>query len=221
MLVYTRTTGFRHDSIPAGIAAVQALGERHGFAVDATEDPARFTAPDLGRYRAVVFLNTTGTVLDSAGKTAFEGYLRGGGGFLGVHSAADTEYGWPFYGGLVGAYFASHPAVQPATVRVLDRTHPATAGLDPVWHRTDEWYNFRANPRPRVRVLATVDESSYRGGTMGADHPVAWYAPYQGGRSCYTALGHTIASYSEPAFLAHLLGGIRYAAGGFPAGRAG
>ncbi len=217
VLVFTKTAGFRHDSIPAGIQAIRDLGEANGFAVEATEDAGAFTPEGLARYRAVVFLNTTGDVLDPAQQAAFEGYVRGGNGFVGVHSATDTEYGWPFYGALVGAYFQSHPAVQPATVVVEDRRHPATEHLPERWARTDEWYNFRSSVRGRVRVLARLDESSYTGGTMGADHPFAWCQEYAGGRSFYTAGGHTIESYAEPAFREHLLGGIRYAAGVAPA----
>ena len=208
ILVFSRTTGFRHESIPAGVEALREL-----FSIEATEDADAFTADSLARYRAVVFLNTSGTVLDTGQKAAFEAYIRGGGGFAGVHAAADTEYGWPFYGDLVGAYFASHPAIQRAVVRVEDATHPATAGIGETLTRTDEWYNFRTNPRPKVHVLLTLDESSYTGGTMGADHPHAWYRPYQRGRSFYTAGGHTVEAYAEPAFRAHLAGGVRYAAG--------
>src|SRR5207248_433430 len=148
VLVFTRTTGFRHDSIPAAVAAVRELGGTGGFGVDATEDPTAFTPGNLGRYRAVVSPDTPGDVLDEAQQRDFEAYVRGGGGYVGVHSAADTEYGWPFYGELVGAWFKSHPAVQPARVLVEDRDHPATAGLAAVWSRTDEWYNFRTDPRP-------------------------------------------------------------------------
>jgi type 1 glutamine amidotransferase len=208
ILVFTKTAGFRHESIPAGVQVLREL-----FRIDATEEADAFTAGNLTRYRAVVFLNTSGTILDAGQKAAFEAYIRDGGGFAGVHAAADTEYDWPFYGDLVGAYFASHPAIQPAAVRVEDASHPATAGLGPAWTRTDEWYNFRTNPRSRVQVLLTLDEASYTGGTMGADHPHAWYHQYEGGRSFYTAGGHTVESYAEPAFRAHLAGGIRYAAG--------
>ncbi|HEY3003878.1 MAG TPA: ThuA domain-containing protein, partial [Kribbellaceae bacterium] len=165
---------------------------------------------------AVVFLSTTGDVLDASQQAAFESYIRSGGGFVGVHAAADTEYDWPFYGDLVGAYFASHPLIQAATVQVEDRTHPATSHLDATWRRTDEWYNYKTNVRSTARVLATLDESSYSGGTMG-DHPTAWCKDFEGGRSFYTGGGHTRQSYAEPAFRAHLLGGIRYAAGAAPA----
>ncbi len=213
VLVFSKTAGFRHASIPAAVAAVERLGREHGFAVDATEDAGAFTDAGLARYRAVVFLSTTGDVLDDAEQAAFERWVRAGGGFAGVHAAADTEYGWAWYGRLVGARFARHPAVQPAVVRVTDRRHPSTTPLPERWARTDEWYDFRADPRGQVHVLATVDPASYRGGTMGADHPIAWCQTVDGGRSWYTALGHTVASWSEPRFLAHVLGGIRYAAG--------
>jgi type 1 glutamine amidotransferase len=132
---------------------------------------------------------------------------------VGVHSASDTGYDWPFYGELAGTYFAGHPEIQPATVHVEDRVHPATSDLPEVWPRTDEWHNFRANPRGSVHVLATVDEGTYSGGSMGADHPIAWCREFAGGRAFYTAGGHTRESYAEPLFLAHLTGAIRWAAG--------
>ncbi len=213
VLVFSRTAGFRHDAIPAGIQAIRELGAAGSFTVTATEDPAVFTGAGLAPYETVVFLNTTGDVLNAAQQTAFESYIRGGGGYTGVHAAADTEYDWPFYGNLVGAYFASHPAIQPATVVVEDRAHAATSHLPQRWNRTDEWYNYRTNARSTAHVLATLDEGSYSGGGMGADHPHAWCKPFDGGRSFYTGGGHTIESYADPAFRAHLLGGIRYSAG--------
>jgi type 1 glutamine amidotransferase len=212
VLVFSRTLGYRHDSIPDGVAAVRALGQRHGFAVDATEDAGRFTPDGLASYRAVLFLSTTGDVLQGAQRGALQAFVRAGGGFVGVHSASDTLYDWPWYGGLVGAYFARHPAIQPATVRVEDAAHPSTRALPDPWRWTDEWYDFRADPRQGVHVLLTVDESSYHGGGMGADHPIAWYHDYDGGRAWYTALGHVREAYADPAFRAHLLGGLAYAA---------
>ncbi|WP_327327049.1 ThuA domain-containing protein [Streptomyces sp. NBC_01210] len=213
VLVFSKTAGFRHDSIPAGIAALKELGKSSNIAVDATEEAAQFTTSNLARYDAVVFLSTTGDVLGADQQKAFENYVSTGGGYMGVHAAADTEYDWAFYGGLVGAYFASHPQIQPATVRVEDHTHPSTAHLDDAWERTDEWYNYRTNPRTQARVLATLDETSYQGGTMKGDHPIAWCQSYEGGRAFYTGGGHTKESYAEPAFRMHLLGGLRYAAG--------
>ncbi|MEU8244282.1 ThuA domain-containing protein [Actinoplanes missouriensis] len=213
VLVFSRTAGFRHDSIAAGVQAVRELGAANGFTVTATEDPAVFTTAGLAGYEAAIFLNTTGDVLNAAQQTAFETWIRSGRGFVGVHAAADTEYDWPFYGELVGAWFASHPAIQPATVKVEDRAHPATAHLPQTWNRTDEWYDYRTNARASAHILATLDETSYSGGAMGADHPHAWCKPYQGGRSFYTGGGHTASAYGESAFRSHLLGGIRYAAG--------
>ncbi|MEU1041500.1 ThuA domain-containing protein [Streptomyces sp. NPDC005907] len=211
-LVYTRTTDYRHDSIPDAVAAVRELGGAHGFAVDATEDPAAFEAP-LDAYAAVVFLSTSGEVLTPEGRTRLRAYVESGGGFAGVHAAACTEYDWPYFGELLGTWFARHPAHQPGRAVVEDRDHPATRHLPAVWDFTDEWYDFRDNPRSSVRVLVRADESSYEGGGMGADHPLAWCREQGAGRVFYTALGHASEAYADPAFRAHLLGGISWAAG--------
>nr|WP_234328222.1 ThuA domain-containing protein [Streptomyces sp. NRRL S-37] len=213
ILVFSRTTGFRHSSIDEGVTALRDLGAANNFTVDATEDPAAFTTANLARYRSVVFLSTTGDVLGAAQQTALEQYMGSGGGYVGIHAAADTEYDWPFYEGLAGALFQSHPAIQPATVEVEDRAHDATAHLAGTWQRTDEWYNYRTNPRTTAHVLASLDESSYSGGSMSGDHPIAWCKDYAGGRAFYTGGGHTEESYADPAFRRHLLGGIRWAAG--------
>ncbi|MEU5665995.1 lectin [Streptomyces longwoodensis] len=213
VLVFSRTAGFRHSSIGAGVTALRELGAANNFTVDATEDPGAFTSENLARYEAVVFLSTTGDVLDDSQQAAFEQYIKGGGGYVGIHAAADTEYDWPFYAGLAGALFRSHPPAQSATVRVEDRAHDATAHLGSTWQRTDEWYDYRSNPRATAHVLASLDESSYSGGAMSGDHPIAWCKDYQGGRAFYTGGGHTDESYTEPAFRRHLLGGVRWAAG--------
>jgi uncharacterized protein len=217
LLVFSKTGGFRHASIKDGKMALQKLATEHKFGVDFTEDSSVFTDANLAHYDAVVFLLTTGMILDDNQKAAFERYIRAGGGYVGVHSASDTEYAWSWYGGLVGAYFDRihrHSKVVKATIHVTDKSHPSTIMLPMLWVRTDEWYNFASNPRGRVNVLMTIDERTYKGGTMGADHPIAWYHEYDGGRAWYTALGHTSESYYEPLFLAHLWGGIVYAAGG-------
>jgi type 1 glutamine amidotransferase len=212
VLVFSKTAGFRHSSIPQGIAAIRQLGQANGFTVVATEDARAFTTQNLAQYQAVVWLSTTGDVLNNAQQQAFQTYISRGGGYVGIHAAADTEYDWPWYGGLVGAYFSSHPAQQQARVKVEDRSNVSTSHLPQTWTRTDEWYNYRANPRSRVKVLASLDESSYSGGTMG-DHPITWCQNYQGGRAWYTGLGHTEASYSDPLFTRMLLGGLQIAAG--------
>lgn len=219
VLVFSKTTGYRHASIPDGIAAIQKLGQDNGFAVDATEDDTQFTDANLAKYDAVIFLSTTGDpVTQPEEKAAFQRYIEAGGGYLGIHAAADSGYTWAWYGGLVGAYFRDHPAIQQALVRVVGQGTEATRDLPNKWWRTDEWYNFRTNPRGSVRVLATTDESTYNpvgytGGSMGSDHPIAWCHPYDGGRAVYTAMGHTSESFTEPLYLQHLLGAIRMAAG--------
>nr|WP_295924088.1 ThuA domain-containing protein [uncultured Dyadobacter sp.] len=215
VLVFTKTKGWHHSSIPYGIGAIQKLGSEHGFSVDTTTDATAFTDQNLKNYAAVIWLNTTGNVLNGGQQAAFERYIQAGGGYVGVHAAADTEYDWPWYGKLMGAHFASHPHnpnVRKATVRVLDKTHPATSALPDQWERADEWYNYRSF-YSGIKVLAELDENSYDGGTNGTRHPIAWYHAFDGGRAFYTGNGHTDESYSDPAFLKHLLGGIRYAIG--------
>lgn len=212
VVVFTRTTGFRHPSITAGIETFLRLGRQFGFPVVPTEDPSALVR-HLDGTDVVVFLNTTGDILDEAQQAAFESYVRGGGGVVGIHSAADTEYEWPFYGRMMGAYFSGHPAVQEATVQVVDRAHPATAMLPATWPRTDEWYNYRARPAEDVRILATLDVESYEGSDMGAGHPIVWCHAFGGGRVIYTGGGHTKSSFEEPFFRAHLLGAMRWAAG--------
>lgn len=205
--VFTRTTGYRHASIPDGVEAFRTLGAENGITVTATEDPGVF-ADGLSACAAVVFLSTSGDVLTPGSRDALQAYLAAGGGFVGVHAAACTEY----YGRLLGARFSRHPAIQPGVVIVEDRDHPATAHLGTTWHFTDEWYDFRASPRGSVRVLTSVDESTYEGGTMGTDHPLAWCHEYGAARSFYTALGHAPEAYADPNFRKHLLGGLLYAA---------
>ena len=235
VLVFSKTAAFAHDSIPNGIAAIQLLGTQKNFQVDSTKDGGWFRADILAHYKAVIWLETTGDVLTDTQQTAFENYIRAGGGYAGIHSAADTEYGWPWYGKLVGAYFKDHPNGTPSgTVIREDATDPSTASLPATWPRVDEWYNFQTftgpvdgggaaaiafNPRnnPDLHILLTTDTTSYTGAVpAGTDHPIAWCHKYDGGRSWYTGLGHTQASYTDASFLAHIYGGIQDAAGAVP-----
>ncbi|RUS45292.1 ThuA domain-containing protein [Cohnella sp. AR92] len=213
ILLFTKTEEYHHDSIPEAVAAIRQLGRQNGFAADVTEDASMFTDSGLAPYHAVVFLLTTGDVLNAQQEAAFERYIEAGNGYVGIHAASDTEYDWAWYGGLVGAYLKNHPDVQSANILIDDNTHPSTADLPQTWTRSDEWYNFRVNPRGSVHVLARIDEGTYSGGSMGVDHPVTWCNAYDGGRSWYTAGGHVKESYKDPQFLKHILGGIQYAAG--------
>jgi type 1 glutamine amidotransferase len=215
VLVFSKTAAYRHDSIPDGRAALMTVASSAGWSLSATEDDTVFTDDALAPLDVVVFLSTTGDVLDDTEQAAFERFIRAGKGFVGIHSASDTEYDWEFYGGLVGAYFREHPDIQEATLHVEDPNDPTMAGLPTTWTRTDEWYAFKTNPRPDVHVLITLDETSYAPGTatMGGDHPITWLHEYEGGRAFYTALGHTKESYSEPLFVGMLTRAIEWAAG--------
>ncbi|MDB4292200.1 ThuA domain-containing protein [Maribacter sp.] len=214
VLVFSKTMGFKHASIPAGIAAIQKLGKENGFEVDTTKNAALFNEENLEQYAAIVFLSTTMNVLDHTEEAAFERYIQAGGGYVGIHAAADTEYDWGWYNKLVGAQFLSHPSGTPeADFLIKDNSFIATKHFtDSVWHRADELYNYK-NINPDVNVLMTVDESTYEGGENGDFHPIAWYHDFDGGRAFYTGAGHTDESYVEDAFLKHLLGGIQYAIG--------
>jgi len=215
ILVFCKTAGFHHNSIAAGIVAIQKLGQENNFAVDTTTDSTKFNKKNLKQYDAVVFLSTTGNVLGDEEQAAFEQYIRSGKGYVGVHAATDTEYDWPWYTKLVGAQFKSHPKQQMATFDVLDSTFGATSHLPRVWKRFDELYNFKS-PQWQDKdfhILITIDESSYTGGENGSFHPMSWYHSYDGGRAFYTELGHTDESYQDQLYLKHLLGGIKYAMG--------
>ncbi|EAR01660.1 ThuA domain-containing protein [Maribacter sp. HTCC2170] len=214
VLVFSKTMGFKHASIPNGIAAIQKLGAENGFAVDTTKNAALFTDKNLKQYSSIIFLSTTGNILDHYQEAAFERYIQSGGGFVGIHAATDTEYDWGWYNKLVGAQFLSHPAGTPnSDFIVKDNSFIATTHFtDSIWNRDDELYNFK-NINSDVNVLITVDESTYEGGENGEFHPMSWYHDYDGGRAFYTAAGHTDESFSEEKFLKHVLGGIQYAIG--------
>lgn len=212
ILVFSKTDGWRHDSIEAGQEAIKQLGEENDAFVHVTEDASVFNKSTLDRFDAVVFLNTTETIFNDDQREAFRQYIRNGGGFVGIHAATDTEYNWPWYNRLVGAYFDGHPAVQSATLNVVDSNHLSTSMLPEQWVRTDEWYDFR-DFNEAVNILITIDPDSYEGSDHVGTHPMAWYHEFEGGRSFYTGLGHTIEGFSEDLYLQHLWGGIEYAIG--------
>ena len=214
VLVFCKTKGWHHTSIPAGIKCIQKLGAENNFDVDTSSSSDVFTPQILRKYKAVIFLSPTGSnILTNDQKAAFKGFINHGGGFVGIHAATDCCYEWDWYNKLVGAFFKSHPAVQAATVYVTDANHPATKDIPKQFQHTDEWYNFK-DLNPEVTMLMRVDESTYNGGILGATHPVSWYHAYDGGRAFYTALGHTDECYTtDEVFIKHLLGGINYALG--------
>jgi glucose/arabinose dehydrogenase/cytochrome c551/c552/type 1 glutamine amidotransferase len=219
VLVFSKTAGYHHESIADGNIAIQQLGSKNNFDVDTTTNAAMFEEDSLKKYAAIVFLSTTGDVLDYKQEAAFERFIQAGGGYMGIHAAADCEYDWGWYGRLAGAYFLDHPGIndsfpniQEGVLNVVDTNTLATKGLPLSWKRTDEFYSFKKISKD-IKVIMTIDEKSYHGGKNGDNHPMAWYHEYDGGRAFYTELGHTKESFSEANYLKHILGGIQYAIG--------
>ena len=224
-LLVTTTKGWHHESLHSGVLAIQQLGVKNSFEVVLFEDPESFTDKILEQYKVVIFLNTTGDIFDSLQQKVLERFIQSGKGFVGIHSASDTEYGWDWYTKLIGRMFEIHPVIQTARVNVVDPNFPGLQGFtgNKIW--TDEWYEFGPEKVSDLKYLLTVDESTYNpksdwakknknGNGMGNFHPLAWYHNYDGGRSFYTALGHLPSAYSDPIFLNHLFAGIYWAATG-------
>lgn len=221
-LVISKTSGFRHQSIPEGVVALKKLGEKHRFQVYASEDAGLINDENLKRYDVIILMSTTGTIFNAEQKAAFERFVQSGKGVVGIHSATDTEYDWPWYTKLIGGQFNHHPQQQTARMEVVNRDHPATYHLNDKWLRTDEWYEFK-NFNEDVNILVQLDETSYEVGDrdgqkmgMGAVHPISWFHEYDGGRLFYTGLGHVEEAFQDADFLDHLYGGIWYAALGRP-----
>ncbi len=212
VLVFSKTAGYRHKSIEKGVATLKEMGATHNFEVAHTEDSLAFATGNLKKYQLIIFLSTTMDVLGTEQEEAFKNYINGGGAYLGIHAAADTEYDWPWYGKLCGAWFKSHPKQQEARMVILDPDFPATTHLGAEWRHFDEWYNYK-EISPDLKVLMKLDESSYEGGENGDNHPIAWYQEFDGGRAFYTGLGHTEEAYDDPKFRQHLLGGISWCLG--------
>jgi type 1 glutamine amidotransferase len=204
ILVMSKTAGFRHSSIKNGQEALTAMAKENGWTIELTEDAKKFTPDNLKTFSTVIFLSTTGDILNREQEESFEKWLEGGGGLIGIHAATDTEYDWPWYGKAIGAYFVSHPQIQDAKIIIEDKNHPTTKHLGDSWVKNDEWYNFKSNPRANVKVLASLDESSYQGGSMNGDHPIIWTNTVGKGKVWYTGLGHTEASYTDEKFLRSL-----------------
>ena len=212
VLIFSKTLGYRHKSIPVAREMLVEKLSAKGIKADTTENSAYFITDSLKKYSAVIFLMTSGNVLDHRQQAHFQRYIQAGGGYAGIHSAVDTEYNWPWYNKLAGAYFSHHPHQQEASIDVIDTTHISTQHLPRRWTRFDEWYDFK-DYNEDVNVLALLDETTYEGGQHGDFHPIAWYHEFDGGRAFYTAMGHTDDSYAEPLFQQHILGGIKYAIG--------
>ncbi|KAI0117931.1 carboxylesterase-like protein [Nemania sp. FL0031] len=213
VFVFSKTAGYRHDSIPAGIEGLKQLGlSTDSFTVEASEDSALIDADFLSQFKTIVFLSTSGEFLTKEQLHELKTYISKGGGFVGIHCASAGMRSEPWYGELVGAYFTNHPEPQHSVVMVESKEHSIHSGLPEEFPWFDEWYNFTCNPRDKVTVLLSTDESRYDGGTMGSDHPLAWCREFDGGRSFYTSLGHFDKAYQNEAFMTHVLNGILWTA---------
>jgi len=213
ILVFSKTAGgYRHASIAAGKLMFLRLGQQYHIQVDTTEDSTVFNDANLKKYKTIVFLSTRGNILDSTQKLAFQHYIRQGGGFLGIHAATTTEYEWPWYNQLIGAYFDGHPEPQVALYKTIDRDFPVTRNLPDTFRRLDEIYNFRS-VQDSLHFLLYVDEKSYQGGKMGELHPVSWYHNFDGGREFYLGLGHFDAAYTDPLFINMVWQGLKWTMG--------
>lgn len=222
-LLFTKTNGWHHESIHEGVDAIRKMADRHWFDVEWHEDPARFNDGNLAKFDVIIFLNTTGDILNNEQQAAMEKFIKAGKGFVGIHSAADTEYDWPWYTKLVGHMFKIHPAVQSAKLKFTQNPFPGLQGFKETHYWTEEWYDYKPATVPDLKYILAVDEKTYnpkvqwgenKSDGMGAFHPIAWYHEYDGGRAFYTGLGHLPAEFSEQALQDHIYAGILYAAKG-------
>jgi len=222
-LLFTKTAGWHHKSINAGVTAIEELADRHFFSVEWHEDATRINEENLKNFDVIIFLNTTGDILNATQQKAMEKFIQSGKGFVGIHSASDTEHDWEWYTQLVGRMFVIHPVIQTGQLTVLDPSFPGMERIPKRLWWTDEWYELGEEKIGDLQYLLTVDENTFdpnvdwgriKGTGMGEFHPIAWYHKFDGGRSFYTSLGHMPAKYSDPLFLEHLYGGIFWAATG-------
>jgi uncharacterized protein len=211
VLVFSKTSAWRHNSIPAGKEAIRKMGAEKNWDVRFSEDSLDFNDKNLATIDVIIFLSTTGNILGNNEEAAFKKYMANGGGFVGIHAATDTEHNWPWYTNLVGGRFKNHPKPQKAIINIIDTTFAAMQHLGKTWEHFDEWYNFKEPISSHCIVLASMDVKSYNGSEMNGNHPIIWYHYYEGGRVFYTGLGHTNESFAEKEFVTMLIAGIEWA----------
>ncbi len=223
VLLFTKTAGFHHESINEGVTAMRQMAKFHHFALDWHEDASVFTDQRLQQYQAIIFMNTTGDILNTEQEGAMMRFIQSGKGFVGIHSASDTEYDWDWYTNMIGHMFHIHPVIQTGELLVLDRKFPGVERMPDRFLWTEEWYEFDVSRNKGLNYILAVDEKSYDpnvrwgekvGKGMGKFHPIAWYHNYDGGRAFYTALGHMGSTYDDALFQEHVYGGIYWAATG-------
>lgn len=223
VLLFTKTAGWHHKSINAGVTAFEKMAKNHHFAVDWQEDARLINAENLAKFDVVVFLQTTADILNDEQQEALRKYVQSGKGFVGIHAAADTEYSWPWYGKLVGRRFVIHPVIQTARLNIINRKFPGLEYFPDSVLWTEEWYEYGPEESENLNYIMSVDESTFetkadwghaKGDGMGDFHPISWYQEIEGGRSFYTGLGHMPATYDNKAFIEHIFGGLYWAATG-------
>ena len=216
VLYLTHSAGFKHAVLPLSEQILKQIGERSGaFEVTATQDCALLSRERLKQYEAVVFYTTGELPMSEEQKAAFLDFIKGGKGFVGIHSATDTFYKWPEYGEMIGGYFDNHPWHQEVTIKVEDPKHPATRHFGTSFKLTDEIYQFKDFSRARVKVLLSLDTESVdlnRPGVRRADRDfaLAWWRNYGRGRVFYTALGHRAEVWQDARYQQHLLEALRW-----------
>jgi len=218
VLLFTKSISYpnRHNSISDGVEMFQELSSKNSFGLTWTDDAAIFDDTSrLNNMDVIVFLNTSGIILNESQKKAFQDYIHNGGNFVGIHSASYTFVNdWPWYAKLLGAWWNRHPGIHTAVVKVENANHPSTVHLPSSWIITEEWFNFQ-NISDKINVLLTVNEKTYPGGKMPNYHPIAWYQDnFEGGRSFFTLLGHTEEIYHDPLYQQHITGALWWAAMG-------
>lgn len=225
VLLYTSPDRYHNQALPTAVTQFKRMAEQHFFGLTWTQLSTDLNPDNLKQFAVVVFLFSNARELNAEQIKSLQGFVRGGGGFVGIHASSVDSNQDPWFKQLVGRSFRGHPEKQTGILDVVDRNFPATLHLPARWLWTDEWYEFDAPLTPGQHVLLKVDESTYAplekkqpdGRVkigMDGDHPIAWYQEFDGGRSFYTALGHAERYYEDPLFLLHLYGGIYWAATG-------
>ena len=217
ILIFSKTLGYRHMSIPSAISSISALAAQTKlFTVDTSEDATIFASSSLSHYSVIVLLQSIGDIFDQPQLNALKSFVRAGGGIVGIHGAAAGMPNSEWYGKLIGAHFDMHPPAEIGTLIVenSNRNHWILNGAGSREGWKDEWYNFHTHPRENVnlKILLRGDTKSFQGGKMGEDHPLVWCQEFEGGRSFFTALGHFDGAYQDDWYMNQIFGGILWAA---------
>jgi len=213
VLAFSKTERYRHESIESGKTSLRKLADENNFHIDFSEDASVFNKDKLTQYNVIIFLCTSGNILDANEETALRKFIENKGGLVGIHSATDTEYDWDWYSELIGTHNKGKEEIHKAVVRIVDKDHPSTKDLPYTWEVEDEWCTFANKLADNIKVLAIVDEIVFEGQEKVLFNPYCWYHEFDGGRAWFTVGGHKTENYSDPLFMKHILGGIKYAAG--------